>query len=168
MPRTVTRRDLDFEPRAVPSPNTRSLAGQAYDGTAHADRLSCAEVASFWGVVMRLRVCGVGKLTRMRRPPWGLAWAVMVAWWAVAIAWTMDRPRLGRPAFSGQLIWCYLMLRAAGSGTRCGLLAESGSRVPNEAESDYSGAQCTGQYLSLPFCASGKRYGGRARLSATH
>jgi hypothetical protein len=25
---------------------------------------------------------------------------------------------VGRPAFSGQLNWCYFMLRAAGSGTR--------------------------------------------------
>ena len=33
-----------------------------------------------------------------------------------------DRSRahltVGRPAFSGQLNWCYFMLRAAGSGTR--------------------------------------------------
>ena len=38
---------------------------------------------------------------------------------------------LGGPEFSGQLVNCWIMLRAAGSGTRCGPLAGSGSRVPS-------------------------------------
>src|SRR6202007_3308926 len=102
-------------------------------------------------------VAAVIGVARWRRTfPVQVTWAPVPTWMVAIVS------ELGRPAFSGQLIWCYLMLRAAGSGTRRGLLAESGSRVPNEAESDYSGAQCTGQYLSLPFCASGKRYGGRA------
>jgi len=52
---------------------------------------------------------------------------------------------LGRPAFSGQRIWSYFMLHAAGSGTRRGLPAESGTRVLNGDESDYTGARCTAQ-----------------------
>jgi hypothetical protein len=75
---------------------------------------------------------------------------------------------LGRPAFSGQLNWCYFTLRAAGSGTRCGLLAESDSRVPSEAVSDCSAAQCNGQCPASPFFSSGKQYGGPALLSVRH
>ncbi len=55
---------------------------------------------------------------------------------------------LGRLAFSGQRNWFYFMLRAAGSGTRHGLLAESDSRVPSEGWSHSTGARCNGQYLS--------------------
>jgi hypothetical protein len=58
---------------------------------------------------------------------------------------TRSRP-VGRPALSGQRNWSYFMLHAAGSGTRRGLPAESGSRVPNGDESDYSGARHTAQY----------------------
>jgi hypothetical protein len=58
--------------------------------------------------------------------------------------------RVGCPAFSGQLNWCYFMLRAAGSGTRRGPLAESCSRVPNGDESDCTGARCTAQYPLAP------------------
>jgi hypothetical protein len=57
---------------------------------------------------------------------------------------------LGCPAFSGQLNWCYFMLRAAGSGTRRGPLAESCTRVPNGDESDCTGARCTAQYPLAP------------------
>ena len=49
---------------------------------------------------------------------------------------------LGCPALSGQRIWTYFMPRAAGSGTRCGLPEESGTRVLNGDESDCTGAQC--------------------------
>lgn len=52
---------------------------------------------------------------------------------------------LGCPALSGQRIWSYFMPHAAGSGTRCGLPAESCSRVLNGDESDYTGAQCSAQ-----------------------
>jgi hypothetical protein len=37
---------------------------------------------------------------------------------SVALARHDEILRVGRPAFSGQLNWCYFMLRAAGSGTR--------------------------------------------------
>jgi hypothetical protein len=72
---------------------------------------------------------------------------------------------LGRPAFSGQRNWCYFMLRAAGSGTRRGPLAESGSRVPNEDACDYNGSQCTAQYPPALSSASDTGSGRRARLS---
>src|SRR5260221_1006480 len=55
---------------------------------------------------------------------------------------------LGRPAFSGQLYLCYFTLRAAGSSTRRGPLAESCSRVPSGDASDCNGSQCTAQYPS--------------------
>ena len=54
--------------------------------------------------------------------------------------------RVGRPELPGQRNWSYFMLRAAGSGIRRGLLAESGTRAPNGDESDYTGARCTAQY----------------------
>jgi len=57
---------------------------------------------------------------------------------------------VGCPAFSGQLNWCYFMLRAAGSGTRRGPLAESCTREPNGDESDCTGARCTAQYPLAP------------------
>ena len=75
---------------------------------------------------------------------------------------------VGRPAFSGQRIWSYFMLHAAGSGTRRGLPAESYSRVPNEDESDYTGARCTAQYPRALSRSSDTRYGGPARLSPKH
>ena len=78
-------------------------------------------------------------------------------------------PRVvGCPAFSGHLNWCYFMLRAAGSDTRREPLAESGTRVRNEGESDYSGARCSEQYPPSPSSSSGKLCGGRAQLSAKH
>src|SRR5438034_10362371 len=58
--------------------------------------------------------------------------------------------RVGCPAFSGQLNWCYFMLRAAGSGTRRGPLADACTRVPNGDESDCTGARCTAQYPLEP------------------
>ena len=63
---------------------------------------------------------------------------------------TEVRGNLGCPAFSGQLNWCYFMLRAAGSGTRRGPLAESCTREPNGDESDCTGARCTAQYPLAP------------------
>jgi len=76
---------------------------------------------------------------------------VTVLVWAYAHGVTSSRriEELGRPAFSGQRNWSYFMLHAAGSGTRRGPLAESGSRVPNGDGSDYSGARCTAQYLPV-------------------
>jgi len=70
-----------------------------------------------------------------------------LAQWLVARGETVDDVpcTVGRPALSGQRNWSYFMLHAAGSGTRRGLLAESGIRVPNGAESDCSGARCTVQ-----------------------
>jgi hypothetical protein len=73
-------------------------------------------------------------------------------------------PGVGRPAFSGQLNWCYLMPRAAGSGTHRGPLAESGTRAPSGDGSDYTGARCNGQCHPSPFSASGRLSGGRAQL----
>ncbi len=75
---------------------------------------------------------------------------------------------VGRPALSGQLYLCYFMLRAAGSGTRRGPLAESGSRVPSEDVSDCSGSRCTAQYPPVLSSASGRRSGGPARPSPRH
>jgi hypothetical protein len=72
---------------------------------------------------------------------------------------------LGRPALSGQLYLCYFMLRAAGSGTRRGPLAESGSRVPSGDASDYSGSRCTALYPPVLSSASGRRSGAPARPS---
>lgn len=72
---------------------------------------------------------------------------------------------LGRLAFSGQLYLSYFMLRAAGSGTRHGPLAESGNRVPNEDACDYSGSRCSAQYPRALSSASGKRSCAPARLS---
>ena len=63
---------------------------------------------------------------------------------------------LGCPAFSGQLNWYYFMLRAAGSGTRRGLLAESYSRVLSGDVSYCTGARCTAQYPRLLFSLSGR------------
>ena len=71
---------------------------------------------------------------------------------------------VGCPAFSGQLNWCYFMLRAAGSGTRRGLPAESYSRALSEDVSYCTGARCTAQYPRLPFSLSGKQCGRPARL----
>ena len=71
---------------------------------------------------------------------------------------------VGRPAFSGQLNWRYFMLRAAGSGTRRGLLVESGTQVPSEDVSDYTGVRCSGQCPPWPSSASGRLSGRRARL----
>jgi hypothetical protein len=75
---------------------------------------------------------------------------------------------VGGPAFSGQLILCQFMLRAAGSGTRRELLAESDSRVPNGDACDCSGSRCTAQYPSVPFLSSGRRSGAPARPSPRH
>jgi hypothetical protein len=64
--------------------------------------------------------------------------------WLALLAGTLP-VGLGCPALSGQRIWTYFMPRAAGSGTRCGLPEESGTRVLNGDESDCTGAQCTVQ-----------------------
>ena len=50
---------------------------------------------------------------------------------------------LGCPAFSGPANWCYFMPLPADSGTRPGLLAESGNRALSEDVSDYTGVRCT-------------------------
>lgn len=71
--------------------------------------------------------------------------------------------RLGRLALSGQLYLRYFMLRAAGSGTRRGPLAESCNRVPNGDASDYSGSRCTGQCPPVLSFASGTRFDTPAR-----
>ena len=52
---------------------------------------------------------------------------------------------LGRPAFSGQSRIVLLMLRPAGSGTRCGPLAGSCSRVPSGAGMYCNGTRCSEQ-----------------------
>ena len=70
---------------------------------------------------------------------------------------------LGRLALSGQLYLRYFMLRAAGSGTRRGPLAESCNRVPSGDASDYSGSRCTGQCPPVLSFASGTRSGTPAR-----
>ncbi len=79
-----------------------------------------------------------------------------------------DNAYVGCPAFSGHLNWCYFMLRAAGSGTRRGPLAGSGTRSRSEDASDYSGVRCTGQYPPGLSFSSGKWSGGPARLSVRH
>ena len=80
----------------------------------------------------------------------------------------LERGIMGRPAFSGQRIWSYFMLHAADSRTRRELLAESGTRVLNGGESDYTGARRTVQCLPVLSLPSGTRYGGPARLSPRH
>ena len=70
---------------------------------------------------------------------------------------------MGRLAFSGQLYLRYFMLRAAGSGTRRGLLAESCNRVPSGDACNYSGSRCTGQCPPVLSFASGTRSGAPAR-----
>ena len=72
---------------------------------------------------------------------------------------------LGRLALSGQLYLRYFMLRAAGSGTRRGLLAESCNRVPSGDACNYSGSRCTGQCPPVLSFASGTRSGAPARPS---
>ena len=75
------------------------------------------------------------------------------------------RIALGRLALSGQLYLRIFMLRAAGSGTRRGLLAESCNRVPSGDACNYSGSRCTGQCPPVLSFASGTRSGAPARPS---
>src|SRR5262249_47086780 len=51
-----------------------------------------------------VRAFEAGKLTVMSRPPPGWARAVRVASWAVAMAWTMDRPRPRPSAFCAESV----------------------------------------------------------------
>ena len=67
----------------------------------------------------------------------------------LVLARIIEPVSMGCPELSGQRIWSYFMLHAAGSGTRRGLPAESYSRVPNGDASDYTGARCTGQCLHV-------------------
>ena len=79
--------------------------------------------------------------------------------------WSGREFELGRLALSGQLYLRYFMLRAAGSGTRRGLLAESCNRVPSGDACNYSGSRCTGQCPPVLSFASGTRSGAPARPS---
>ena len=81
------------------------------------------------------------------------------------LAGTAAIPGVGRLALSGQLYLRYFMLRAAGSGTRRGLLAESCNRVPSGDACNYSGSRCTGQCPPVLSFASGTRSGAPARPS---
>ena len=53
---------------------------------------------------------------------------------------------VGSPAFSGQLLNVFPMLRPAGCGTRRGSLAGSCSRVPSGDAWYCNGTRCSGQY----------------------
>jgi hypothetical protein len=130
----------------------------------------CGLVAGLAGQVRRRTVCGMlvgaglGRCWPHDRAHYFFARA---AWDLDALGLAVARlvVGLGRPAFSGQLYLCYFMLRAAGSDTRRGPLAESCSRVPNGDVSDCSGSRCTGQYPPVLSSASGRQSCAPARPS---
>ena len=76
----------------------------------------------------------------------------------------MPRSMSGLPRVFRTVELMLFMLRAAGSGTRRGLLAESYSRVLSGDVSYCTGARCTAQCLRLLFSLSGKQCGTPARL----
>jgi hypothetical protein len=86
-------------PRCVRIP--LALCGEVAQRVATTTWSSCVALPDRLCSSLMLLAGGAGKCTWMSSPPSGRARVLMVAWWASAMAWTMERPR---PWPSGWLV----------------------------------------------------------------